>query len=66
MKSQVVDYGCNLKFIPIYCDNTNATAITHNPVLHSRTKHIDIRHDHFIRDHMQQGNIDLKFIPTAN
>nr|GEV08775.1 RNA-directed DNA polymerase, eukaryota, reverse transcriptase zinc-binding domain protein [Tanacetum cinerariifolium] len=33
------------------------------PVLHSRTKHIDIRY-HFIRDHILKGDIELHFIPT--
>ncbi|GJT38366.1 retrovirus-related pol polyprotein from transposon TNT 1-94 [Tanacetum coccineum] len=32
-------------------------------VLHSRTKHIDIRF-HFIRDHILKGDIVLHFIPT--
>ncbi|GJT96118.1 hypothetical protein Tco_1091636 [Tanacetum coccineum] len=34
-----------------------------NPVLHSRTKHIDIRY-HFIRDHILKGDIEIHFIPT--
>ncbi|GKA64981.1 retrovirus-related pol polyprotein from transposon TNT 1-94 [Tanacetum coccineum] len=32
-------------------------------ILHSRTKHIDIRY-HFIRDHILKGDIELHFIPT--
>ncbi|GJX79538.1 retrovirus-related pol polyprotein from transposon TNT 1-94 [Tanacetum coccineum] len=32
-------------------------------VLHSRTKHIDIKY-HFIRDHILKGDIELHFIPT--
>ena len=30
---------------------------------HSRTKHIEARH-HFIRDHMEKGNVTLSFIST--
>jgi hypothetical protein len=36
-----------------------------NPVEHSRTKHIDIRH-HFLRDHQQKGDIDIFHISTEN
>ncbi|GJY76831.1 retrovirus-related pol polyprotein from transposon TNT 1-94 [Tanacetum coccineum] len=41
----------------------NANAMSNNPVLHSRTKHIDIRY-HFIGDHILKGDVELHFIPT--
>ena len=63
MKNQLADYGFELKRIPIFCDSTSAIAITNNPVLHSRTKHIDVRY-HFIRDHVLNENIELHFIST--
>ncbi|GJY00942.1 retrovirus-related pol polyprotein from transposon TNT 1-94 [Tanacetum coccineum] len=63
MKSQLSDYDIHYKMVPIFCDNTNAIAISNNPVLHSRTKHIDIRY-HFIKDHILKGDIELHFIPT--
>ncbi|GKC05439.1 retrovirus-related pol polyprotein from transposon TNT 1-94 [Tanacetum coccineum] len=44
MKSQLSDYDNHYKMVPIFCDNTNAIAISNNHVLHSRTKHIDIRY----------------------
>nr|GEW04517.1 retrovirus-related Pol polyprotein from transposon TNT 1-94 [Tanacetum cinerariifolium] len=43
MKSQLIDYVIHYKMVPIFCDNTSAIAISNNPVLHLRTKHIDIR-----------------------
>ncbi|GJX09672.1 hypothetical protein Tco_0199531 [Tanacetum coccineum] len=63
MKSQLSDYDIHYKMVPIFCDNTSAIAISNNPVLHSRTKHIDIRY-HFIRDYILKGDIELHFIPT--
>ncbi|XP_057246814.1 secreted RxLR effector protein 161-like [Beta vulgaris subsp. vulgaris] len=39
----------------IYCDNMSAIAMTKNPVFHSRTKHIEIRH-HFIRELVDKQN----------
>ncbi|GJU02374.1 hypothetical protein Tco_1112712 [Tanacetum coccineum] len=63
MKSQLGDYDIYYKMVPIFCDNTSAIAISNNPVLYSRTKHIDIRY-HFIRDHILKGDIELHFILT--
>ena len=45
------------------CDNESAIKIADNPVQHSRTKHIEIRH-HFIRDHVAKGDIDLFHVNT--
>jgi hypothetical protein len=47
------------------CDNESAIRLAGNPVEHSRTKHIDIRH-HFLRDHQQRGDIDIYHISTEN
>uniref|UniRef100_A0A5B7BA83 Retrovirus-related Pol polyprotein from transposon TNT 1-94 n=1 Tax=Davidia involucrata TaxID=16924 RepID=A0A5B7BA83_DAVIN len=47
----------------IHCDNMSAIAMSKNPVFHSRTKHIELRH-HFIRDLVQKGEIQLKFVNT--
>lgn len=63
MKSQLSDYGIQYKMVPIFCDKTSAMAISNNPLLHHRTKHIDITY-HFIRDHIMNGEIELHFIPT--
>ncbi|GJV43437.1 retrovirus-related pol polyprotein from transposon TNT 1-94 [Tanacetum coccineum] len=60
MKIQLTDYDIIYENVPI---NTGAIVISNNPVLHSRTKHIDIRY-HFIRDHILKGDIELHFIPT--
>ena len=63
MRNQLADYDLQLSKVPIYCDSTSAIAIANNPVLHSKTKHIEIRY-HFIRDHVMNGEIELHFIPT--
>ncbi|GJR57338.1 retrovirus-related pol polyprotein from transposon TNT 1-94 [Tanacetum coccineum] len=63
MKSQLNDYDIHYNMVSIFCDNTSAIAISNNPVLHSRTKHIDIRY-HFIKDHILKGDIELHFIST--
>nr|GEX24327.1 retrovirus-related Pol polyprotein from transposon TNT 1-94 [Tanacetum cinerariifolium] len=63
IKSQLADYDVLYDKVPIFCNNTSAIAISNNPVLHSMTKHIDIRY-HFIRDHILKGDIELHFLPT--
>ncbi|GJT60925.1 retrovirus-related pol polyprotein from transposon TNT 1-94 [Tanacetum coccineum] len=63
MKSQLTDYDIIYEKVSIFCDNISAIAISNNPVLHSRTKHIDIRY-HFIKDHVLKGDIELHFIHT--
>ena len=49
----------------LLCDNNGAMALSNDPTLHSRSKHIDVRH-HFIRKHVETGSIDLARIPSAD
>jgi hypothetical protein len=63
MQNQLRDYGYNMKRIPLYCDSSSAIRICHNPVQHSKTKHIDLRY-HFIKNHVEDGNIELHFVHT--
>ena len=48
---------------PVYSDNQAAIKLVQNPVYHSRTKHIDVRH-HFIRDEREKNTISVSYIPT--
>jgi hypothetical protein len=57
---------CICDKVPLLCDNESAIKIAYNPVQHARTKHIEIR-DHFIRDHVAHGDIDLcMLVPKIN
>ena len=49
IQNQMLDYGYNFLNTIIYIDNSSTICIIRNPVQHSKTKHIEIRH-HFIRD----------------
>ena len=60
-----MDYGIKLDHILIKYDNTSVINLSKNPIQHSRTKHIDIRH-HFLYDHVQNGDISLEFIDINN
>ncbi|KAK2374784.1 hypothetical protein QL285_075722 [Trifolium repens] len=65
MKYQLEDYNITKCSIPLYCDNIAAIHLSKNPILHSRAKHIEIKH-HFIRDYVHKGIIDIKFIDTEH
>ena len=65
MRQTLRDYGYKLSKVPLLCDNESAICMADNPVEHSRTKHIDIRH-HFLRDHQQKGDIEVYHINTEN
>jgi hypothetical protein len=63
MQQQLRDYGLNFTRTPIYIDNQSTMSITDNPVQHSKTKHIEIRH-HFIRDCAEKNLIKLVKVHT--
>lgn len=47
----------------IYGDNQGSLNLSHNPIYHGRTKHIEVRH-HFIREKILSGEINLEYVPT--
>ncbi|WVZ97460.1 LOW QUALITY PROTEIN: hypothetical protein U9M48_042997 [Paspalum notatum var. saurae] len=59
------DFGLRFGRIPLLVDSTSAISVAKNPVLHSRTKHIDVRFQ-FLRDHYEKGDIDLIHVVSAN
>jgi hypothetical protein len=65
MKETLLDYGVVLDKVPLLCDNESAVKIANNPVQHSRTKHIDIRH-HFLRDHVAKNEISLEGVRSED
>ncbi|WVZ75634.1 LOW QUALITY PROTEIN: hypothetical protein U9M48_023671 [Paspalum notatum var. saurae] len=65
MKATLSDFGLRFGRIPLLVDSTSAISVAKNLVLHSRTKHIDVRF-HFLRDHYEKGDIDLIHVVSAN
>ena len=51
IKKNLEDYNIYKSKISIYCDNKVAISLSKNPTLHSRAKHIEIKH-YFIREHV--------------
>ncbi|GKA82156.1 retrovirus-related pol polyprotein from transposon TNT 1-94 [Tanacetum coccineum] len=65
MKQALINYGIRLDDIPIMCDNKGAIDLSKNPVQHSPSKHIKIRH-HFLRDNVQKGNISIEKVSSKD
>ncbi|GJZ32143.1 copia protein [Tanacetum coccineum] len=65
MKQALVDYDIKLDDIPVFCENKGSIDLNKNPVLHSRTKHIEIRH-HLLRDNVQNRNISIEMVSSED
>ncbi|GJQ96627.1 hypothetical protein Tco_0007766 [Tanacetum coccineum] len=65
MKQALIDYDVRLDDVPIMCDNKGAIDLSKNPVQHSRTKHIEIRH-HFLRDIVQKEHISIEKVMSVD
>nr|GEU63817.1 retrotransposon protein, putative, Ty1-copia subclass [Tanacetum cinerariifolium] len=63
IQNQMLDYGFNFMNTNIYIDNESTNCIVKNPVYHSKTKHIEIRH-HFIKDSYEKRLIQVIKIHT--
>ncbi|GJX26881.1 putative ribonuclease H-like domain-containing protein [Tanacetum coccineum] len=63
IQNQLLDYGYNFMHTKINTDNESTICIVKNPVFHSKTKNIDIRH-HFIRDSNEKKLIQMIKIHT--
>ncbi|GJY70782.1 putative ribonuclease H-like domain-containing protein [Tanacetum coccineum] len=63
IQNQLLDYGYNFLHTKIFIDNNSSICIIKNPVFHSKTKHIEIRH-HFIRDCSEKKLIQMVKIYT--
>lgn len=61
MKQMLEEYNVQQDIMTLYCDNLIAINISKNPIQHSRTKHIDIRH-HFIRDLVEVKIVTLEHV----
>ncbi|KAH0729323.1 hypothetical protein KY289_000511 [Solanum tuberosum] len=48
----------------VFCDNIGVTYLCHNPVFHSRMKHVAIDF-HFVHDQVESGKISVHHIPTG-
>lgn len=66
LTSLLKDMGMNsLPPALLHCDNMAALSIAANPVMHERTKHVEID-CHFVRDKIKAGDIKTTHVPTQS
>jgi hypothetical protein len=57
------DFGVIFKRVPLMCDNTSTISVAKNLIFHKRMRHLEKRH-HFLRDHIEKGDIEMRYIVT--
>ena len=63
LRNLLEDLTGKLDCVSLYNDNQSAKKLAYNPVLHERSKHIDIRY-HFIRDAVNDNIVEIKYLST--
>lgn len=48
----------------LYCDNLSAVALSHNPVVHAQTKHIELD-IHFVHEKVVSNALKVIHVPAA-
>lgn len=58
-----IESHANTRTLKIFCDSRGALSLAKNAITSQRSKHIDVRW-HFIRDHVENGNVEVKHLNT--
>jgi hypothetical protein len=57
------DFGVIFERVPLMCDNSSAISVAKNPVFQKKMRHVERRH-HFLGDHVEKGDIEMRYIDT--
>ncbi|CAL1413437.1 unnamed protein product [Linum trigynum] len=64
LQSLLQEMGMQLPQPPtLWCDNLGARYLAHNPVFHSRSKHMEIEF-HFVRDRINKQQLRVHYLPA--
>ncbi|KAK4352549.1 hypothetical protein RND71_028067 [Anisodus tanguticus] len=65
LRNLLLELQCPLRKASIvYCDNISAIYMSHNPVQHQRTKHIEMD-IHFVREKVARGQVKILHVPSS-
>ena len=65
IRNMLLELHCPLKRAVVYCDNISAVYMSHNPVQHQRTKHVEMD-IHFVREKVALGHIRVLHVPSSS
>jgi hypothetical protein len=57
------DFGVSFERVFLMCENTSVISVAKNPVFCKRMRYLERRH-HFLRDHVEKGDIEMRYIDT--
>ncbi|XP_021773511.1 uncharacterized protein LOC110737459 [Chenopodium quinoa] len=64
LRNLLLELHCPLrKATVVYCDNVSSIYLSHNPVQHQRTKHIEMD-IHFVREKVALGHVRVLHVPS--
>lgn len=64
IQSHLTELGIEFAVPSLFCDNLSEVSLSHNPVLHNRTKHIE--HDvHFVREKVIAKALVVQHVPAS-
>jgi hypothetical protein len=56
-------FGVRFERVLLMRDNTSSIFVAKNLVFHKKMRHVERRH-HFLRDHVEKGDIKMRYIDT--
>ncbi|CAJ2673651.1 unnamed protein product [Trifolium pratense] len=65
IQSLLMDLRIPIHTPALLCDNVSAVLIAHNPVLHARTKHLELD-IHFVREKVVTKNLTIQHVPGTD
>jgi hypothetical protein len=57
------DFEVRFERVPLMCDNISVISVAKNQVFHKKMRQVEMRH-HFLRDHVENGDIEMSYIDT--